>query len=201
MKIHKVKIANINNEADIHFIIDVFLSKESNLIWGGNDFFAFYRNKTEYEKIDLFTKKIIQEWGKFDFFKLYENNIAQGLFALYNISTHNQRADFFVWIDSNARKKLVLIKWWITFLNLIRREYKINRLFCRIKESNTIALENAQRFDFKITGVLPEYFVNSNQKENVIILTRSTILNTLEVNFLPAIPAHKKYINNQYVML
>lgn len=164
----------------LKFIINVFTTSEERYLFWGSTSIAMTSNSESLEFNRSFLNLLKSNWGDFRFFILEIEDCPCGIFAIYNVSMSNQRAELLVWIESRYRRKNLLIKWWIIFLVNIQK-IGIRQLFAKIREQNLVAIKAAHGYGFEQCGLLPQYFKNPETSESAYIFTRSTELNKFEL--------------------
>ena len=172
-----------NNATDkniVDFIYNIFIgSQERHLFWGNTDMFKLENDDDLTIKYN-FLNLLRSNWGNFRFFVLNFNDIPSGIFAIYNVSSSNKRAELLVWIESKYRSKHLLLQWWILFLNQLQI-LELNRIFAKVRQQNLIAIQASERFGFQQCGLFPEYFKTAGGSESAYIFTRSTEFNAFEI--------------------
>lgn len=168
------------NKNILDFVFRVFTSSEErHLFWGDTKMFEL-QNSTLLELKINFLNLLKTNWGDFCFFILSFHDTPSGLFAIYNVSTRNKRAEILAWIKPEFRRKVLFIQWWILFLNQLQH-LKLTRIFAKVRQQNLIAIQTVNHFGFEQCGILPEYFITTNGSESAFIFSRSTDLNSFEV--------------------
>jgi hypothetical protein len=124
------------------------------------------------------------DFGKYHLYIAYRDKVRLGLFGMLNLSDCDGCANILMWVDSNAQKGLVTMKWFVHFLHEAQKK-GVTQWYAKIKLANTVSLNSSKRYGFVSCGSIPQHLLATNRgNESVLCVTRMTSFNGFERKYI-----------------
>lgn len=152
--------------------------RENKYIWNISD------NSLVWEDHPSFFAYLSKDFGKYYLYIAYRDKTKLGLFGMLKLSDCAGCANILVWVGKSVRKGLVVMKWFILFLQEAQKK-QVTQWYAKIKLSNTVSLNSSKRYGFVQCSSMPQHLITTNRdNQSVCCVTRNTRFNDFERKYI-----------------
>ncbi len=171
--------ATLENNDTLVFLYNIANEdRENKHIWNMSD------NSMAWEDYQSFRAYLGNDFGKYHLYIAYRDKTKLGVFGMLNLSDCAGCANILVWVDESVRKGLVLMKWFLLFLQEAQKK-RVNQWYAKIKLANTVSVNSSKRYGFAQCNSIPQHLISPNRgDESVFCVTRTTSFNSFERKYI-----------------